>query len=100
MTGVADRRGADAQMDFGRAGTPQQRHDARRCRPAHDAVVDQSDALATQHFWQRVELQVDTDLTLLLMRLNERPADISVFDQPLAIRQTGGASETDRGRRG
>src|SRR5205823_9874829 len=76
------------------------RHDAWRRGPAHDAVVDEGDALAAQHLGQRVELDVDANLALLLLWLDERSTDVAVLDQPLAVRQTRRAGKTDRRGRG
>ena len=86
-------------MDFGGAGAAQHGHNARRGSPAHDAVVNQGDALPAQNLGQRVELQVDAKLALRLVRLNERTPDVAVLDQTLAVGQPGGARKPDRGRR-
>ena len=99
MAGVANRRCADPQMDFGRACFAQHGHDARSGGAAHDTVVDERDALATQHLGQRVELQVDPVLALLLLRLDKGATDIAIFDQAFAVRDPGGASEADGCRR-
>ena len=72
MAGVANRWRADAQVDFGGARAAQHGHNARGGSPAHDAVVNQGDALPAQNLGQRVELQVDAKLALRLVRLNER----------------------------
>ena len=56
---------------------------------AHDRVVDHDQSLAADHLAQRVELEPDTELADRLRRLDERPADVGVLHQTLAVGDAG-----------
>ena len=56
---------------------------------AHDRVVDHDQSLAADHLAQRVEFEPDTELADRLRRLDERPADVGVLHQTLAVGDAG-----------
>ena len=101
VAGVTLRRAVDPHVDFLRASLAKEADDRPRRVAADDRVVDHDDALALEHLGQRVELQVDADLAQMLVRLDERPADVAVLDEPLGERvcPTPGRSRSPPGSR-
>ena len=85
-------------MHLGRARVEQHRDDLARRVAADDRVVDDHEPLAGD-LGERVELHPDALLAQPLVRLDERAPDVAVLDQPLAVRDPGGAREADRRRR-
>jgi hypothetical protein len=84
-------------VHLGRAGVEEHLDDLPRGVAAHDRVVDDDQPFAG-HFGEWVELQPDALLAQALVRLDERPPDVAVLDQPFAERDVQRARETDRGR--
>ena len=78
---MLDGRGADAQVNFGSAGAPQQRHHMGRGSAAHDAVVHHHQALAPQDGGHRIELLAHAPVAALLFRLNKSAPHIAVPHQ-------------------
>ena len=95
---VVDRRGADPDVDLGRAGLAQQGDDLLGRRPADDRVVDDGQALAADDLAQRVELDGHAPVAHRLGRLDERPAGVAVADQALAVRDARALGVARRGR--
>ena len=95
--GADDRGRRDADVYLGRASVEEHRHELPRGVAAHDRVVDRDHALAG-HLVERVELEPDAPLAELLVGLDERAADVTVLDQPLAERDARRSREADRCR--
>ena len=95
---VVDRRGADPDVDLGRAGLAQQLDDPLGRRPAHDRIVDDDQALAVDHLAQRVELDRHAAMAQPGRRLDERPPGVAVAVHPLAVREPGCLGEAGRRR--
>ena len=81
-----------------RPGVAQHLHDLARRVAAHDRVVHDDDALAGDDLGQRVELQPQAVLAQLLAGLDEGARDVAVLDQPVVLREAGGAREAARRR--
>ena len=81
-----------------RPGVAQHLHDLARGVAAHDRVVHDDDALAGDDLGQRVELQPQAVLAQLLAGLDEGARDVAVLDQPVVLREPGGAREAAGGR--
>ena len=90
-----DGRRRDAHVHLGGAGVEKHLDDLPRCVAAHDRIIDDDQAFA-RHFGQRVELQPDALFAQALVRLDERPPDVPVLDQPFAERNVQRARESDR----
>ena len=95
---VVDRRRADPDVDFGRAGLAQELDDALRGRAADDRVVDHDQPLAVDDLAQRIELDRHAPVAQPGRRLDERAPGVPVAVHPLAVRQAGLLGEP--GRRG
>ena len=80
------RRRRHAEVHLGRAGLAQHADDLARRGAAHDRVVDDDDALALDVLAQRIELDAHAAAALLLARLDERAADVTVLHEPVAVR--------------
>ena len=80
------------------AGLAHHLHDLHRGGAAHEAVVDQHDALARDHRAVGVVLQADAELADRLGRLDEGAADIVVADDAELERNAGGLGIADRRR--
>ena len=76
-------------MDLGCARFAQHLHHRLGGRAAHDRVVDHHQPLARHVVAQRVELATDADVARLLIRRNERTADVAVANEPLPVRGAG-----------
>ena len=72
-------------MDLGGAGLPQHAHHGPGGRAPHDGVVDHHQPLAGDGAPQRVELAAHALGPLGLIGHDERPADVAVLDQTLAV---------------
>ena len=90
------RRTTDAQVHLARAGCLHHLDDLAARRSADDRVVEQDDALAFEDAAHRVELDPDAEVADRLLRLDERPADVVVADQPHLHRQARLLREADR----
>ena len=66
-------------------------------RAAHDAVVEDDDALAARDLRQHVVLEARAELAQPRRGLDERPADVAVADEAVGIRQAGLLGEAGRG---
>ena len=78
--GMRRRRRGDAHVHLGRAGVAHHLDDLLRGGAAHDAVVDQHDALALDMRAVGVVLQLHAEVADLVGRLDEGAADIVVAD--------------------
>eukprot|EP00982_Pelagococcus_subviridis_P008889 30886-Pelagococcus_subviridis.AAC.4 len=85
--GVFHRRRRRRQVHLGRARGAAHLHDLRHRRPADDGVVHEQHFLAVEHAPHRVELPSHGELARALIRHDERPTDVPVLHQPLAVRQ-------------
>jgi hypothetical protein len=83
---VADRRRRDTQVHFTGTGIAQQAHNRAAGIAAHDTVIHQHDTPADKVIGQCVELELNTDAPQLIVRLDERPADIVIPDKRQLIR--------------
>ena len=84
-------------MHLDRARLEQELHELARGRPADDRVVDDHHPPAVECRAQRVELELDAALAEALVGLDERPADVAVLDEPLAVRDAAPLGISDRG---
>src|SRR5437667_11963139 len=89
VAGEADRRAPDSDMDFAGAREAQDLDDLPDRRPADDRVVDQDDSLVLDRGTDRIQLEHDPDLPVLLVRHDERPLDVAILDEPLDHREPG-----------
>ena len=97
VTRVLDRRGRDPQVHLTRARVAQHLHDLARGIATYDRVVDHDQTLATDDFWQRVELKPQTVLAQLLAGLDEGPRDVTVLDEAVILGQPRLAGQPARG---
>src|SRR6266545_7391380 len=70
------RRASDPDVDLLRAGLPQALDDLADRRAADDRVVDQDNPFVLHRRSDRVQLEHDADLTVLLVRHDERSLDV------------------------
>ena len=78
--GMGRRRGGDAHMHLRRPGGAHHFDDFAAGGAAHDAVIDQHNALAFQHRLVGRMLQLDAEMADRVRRLDEGAADIVVAD--------------------
>src|SRR5207249_7584200 len=71
-----------------RAGLTQQRDDLAGRGTAHDRILDNDELLTPDVVAQRVELEADTVAPLLLVRLDERPPDVTILHEAVAVGDT------------
>ena len=69
-------------MDGGRSGTPDHLDDLDRGGAADDRIVDQDDPPAVQIGPASIVLEAHSEVPDLIGRLDERPSDIMVADDP------------------
>src|SRR5438094_7118020 len=74
-------------MDFLRAGLSEDLHDLSDRRAADDGVVDEHDPLVLDRRPNRIQLEHDADLALLLVGHDESALDVAVLDEPLDDRE-------------
>ena len=67
---------------------------------AHDAVINQDQALANHIFLDDIELQGDTLLAQRIRGLDKGPSDVAVFDEPVGIGNSRGVGIADGCRNG
>ena len=80
VVGVRDRRRGDAHVHLAGARLVHQLHDLLRGGAAHDAVVDEHDALAADDAGIGRMLELDAERADALLRLDEGAADVVVAD--------------------
>src|SRR6516162_3587937 len=76
-------------MDGTRSGAPDHFDDLDRCGAAHDRIIDKDDAFAGEIGAARIVLQSHAEMTDLVGRLDEGPADVMVADDPELKGQPG-----------
>ena len=76
-------------MDLSGAGVAERLHDLAGGGAPHDGVVHDHHALAADRVRQRVELQPDASLAKHGGWLDERPPDVAVLHEALAVRDAG-----------
>ena len=94
---MLDRRRRDPEVDLSGAGIAQHPDDLASRVAADDRVVDDHQPLAGDDLGQRVELQPQALAPQLLTRLDERPRDVAVFDEPVVLGQSCGPRQPARG---
>src|SRR5439155_25108950 len=94
---MADRRRADSHVHLGRAVRAEKLDDRAARRPAHDRIVYDDHALAIEDIPKRVVLERDALAAELRRRLDERPPDVPVLDEPFAERDAAPAGIADGG---
>ena len=87
-------------MHLGGAGIPKDAHDLARRRSADDRVVDHRQPLPPDGVGERVQLELDAALAKGGCRLDERPPDVPVLHQPVAVRDPARLREALRRRGG
>ena len=88
----------DAEMDLLGAGLAHHADDLHRGRAAHEAVVDEHDALALDRGAVRRMLHAHAELAHRLRRLDEGAADIMVADDAELVGNAAGLGEAERRR--
>ena len=83
-------------MHFGSARLAQKLNDAHGRGAADDGIVDQHDALALYGGGDWVQFDANLHFSALLRGLNERAADVFVFEEAYAVRDAGSARIADR----
>src|SRR5690606_14151997 len=86
VIGVLDRRAGDAHVDLLRAGLVQHLRDLAGGAAAHDAVVNQHDALALDGLPERAVLHAHAAVAHALHRLDEGARHVAVLHEALAHR--------------
>ena len=95
---MGDRRAGDAEMHLAGAGLAHHAHDLHRGGAAHEAVVDEHDALAVDDGAVGRVLQAHAELAHRLRRLDEGAADIVVADDAELVGDAAGLGVADRRR--
>ena len=95
IAGIEELGRGDTHMNLCCARFFEQLDDVGDGRAAHDRVVDHDHALARDVAFEHVELERDATFALRLRGLNERPADISVFDKSQAEGDAAAHAVTD-----
>ena len=85
-------------MHFLRASFAEHTHEGTLSVTANDGVVNNDEALASNHGLERVQLQTDTELADGLRGLNEGSTHVSVLDQTVTVRNAGLFGVTDSSR--
>ena len=98
--GMGDGWTGDADVDFERAGISEELDERAGSSAPHDRVVDHHDALPFEVLRQCVELELHALAPELLGRLDERPADVAVLDEPVVERDATDPTEADGRRHG
>ncbi len=83
------RRTRDPQMHLRRSRRSHHPHNLPRSSPANDRVVDQDDALPFQQRAHRIQLHPHAKVAHPLLRLDKRPPNIVVTNQPKVERNSG-----------
>src|SRR5207237_229707 len=81
----------DPQVDLSGARFAKHLHDFLRCRAADDRVVDQDDSFVFDDLAHGVQFHLHSEAPDRLLRLDERPADVVVADEPEGERNPRGA---------
>ena len=76
-------------MHFFGARFPDKLHDTGACGAADNRIIHQDHPLPLDFRTDRIKLDADQLLTLLLSRRNKGSADIFVFDESDAVRDAG-----------
>src|SRR5690242_5768471 len=92
---MRNRRRGYAHMDLGGAGVTDQLDDLLRCRAAHDAIVDQHDAVAPDDARIGRMLELDAELADALLRLDECASDVVIADDAKLERNAALLAEPD-----
>ena len=85
-------------MDLLGSGLPDHGDQLAGGRPPDDRVVDQDDPFVLEGGRDGIEFQSDPPITKHLARFDERPADVSVLDQPVGVLDAALGRETLRRR--
>ena len=82
---------------FLRACFAEHTHEGALGVTANDGVVNNDEALASNHGLERVQLQTDTELANRLRGLNEGSTHVGVLDQAVTVGNAGLFGVTDCG---
>lgn len=86
---IQERRRADTDMDFGRAGFAKHRDQVGNRCSTDNGVVDEHDPFSFYNRFENAQLDFDAGFPFLLGRLDEGTADIAVFVERKTERDAG-----------
>ena len=93
--GVPNRRGRRGEVDFPRAAPPRHLDELLAGGAPDDGVVDEEDVPTVELELYGVQLSPNALLPKLLAGHDERPRDVSVLDEALAVGKSQGVGDLE-----